>query len=725
MRKANKHINWLLSLLFLLPLTSVHGQTDILKGITEKFLGYCREIPREEVFLHTDRNEYIAGEEIWFSTYLLDRQSGKSEGSRSIVYVEILNSENRTVGHKRVETINGSGNGEISLPDTLGTGCYTLRAYTSWMKNFLPDNCFIKKIGIYNATSNGGYIDLKSDMDQTGRRPDNSKFRNNISSAYFSVNIEKKRSDNIDFSIVTTDGYRADNNNTCYIFIETHGVIEHTGIVRLTRQESYYSVPVASLSKGISHITFFNATGYPVSERYVYISGKEKDMVSISAPDSCAKREKIRADINLAGDLLTSGDSANLSVSVFPKTGTGGSDINNYFAFGTEFGPLPGNIAGKNPDEIPSSIIDTFLTTARSNWIDWNIILSGKYPATPEPQEKGSYFLLGRLINTNTHQPVINKALILSNPGKNATFQYFVTDNNGRFRFEIPISEDEEDLVIQPWENEKGNAIEILSSFDVMHPVKSLGSLTADKSIPQYLGQWSTNYQVNRIYGMEFSEASSKHISQLPDRTRFYGKPDIELILDNYIKLPVMSEVFFELLPGIKLKKHDALYEITIMDPFTRIWQKTNPVLFIDGVMINDAGAIAGLDPEIVDRIDVITGKYVVGNLVFYGLINVITKSADFSSATLPDQAVRIKYRAIDYELSFREPEFSDPDKGMNNIPDFRNTLYWNPSVLKDKNGKYTVNFRASDLSGEYEINVQGLSSDGKPFSVKKTFRIK
>ena len=36
---------------------------------------------------------------------------------------------------------------------------------------------------------------------------------------------------------------------------------------------------------------------------------------------------------------------------------------------------------------------------------------------------------------------------------------------------------------------------------------------------------------------------------------RFYGKPDIEIIMADYIKLPVMQEVFFELLPGVSLKR--------------------------------------------------------------------------------------------------------------------------------------------------------------------------
>jgi hypothetical protein len=681
-------------------------------------------MPREEVFVHTDRSEYIAGEEIWFSTYLIDRQTGRSELSRSIVYVEILNSENRTVGQKRVESFNGSGNGEILLPDTLGTGCYTLRAYTSWMKNFLPFNCYLKKIGILNATANGGYIDLKAKGDQLEQGPDNPKTVTEKSPAFFSINIEKNDIDNIEFSIETSDAFRTVNNGSCYIIIETHGLIEHSSIVRLTAQKSHYAVPGRSLTRGISHVTFFNSTGNPVTESYIYISGKTEDVFAITAPDSCTKREKIHVGIKTGGELIPQSDSAIISISVVPKTGTGDATINNYMVFGSEFGTLPENIAGKNPDEIPSELLDSFLATAKSNWIDWNVILSGKIPVTNEPQEKGSHFLCGRLINTNSHQPVTNKTLVLSIPGKNAAFQYNITDKNGIFRFEIPLVENEQDLIIQPWENVKGNSIEILSSFDEKHPAIVTGPISMTKNIPSYLGQWSTSYQVNRIYGIDYSESYEKQARPLPERTRFYGKPDIELKLADYIKLPVMSEIFFELLPGIRLKSHNSVYEISMLDPNTKNWQKTSPVLFIDGVMIIDATAIAGLDPEIVERIDVITGKYVVGNLVFYGLINVITKSADFTCTTLPDQAVRIKYKSIDNEASFKEPAFSDPDKGMNNIPDFRNTLYWNPSVSPDKNGKFNVSFRASDLTGDYEIDVQGFGNDGKPVSVRKIIKI-
>jgi len=39
----------------------------------------------------------------------------------------------------------------VIIPDTISTGEYTLRAYTNWMKNFLPENCFIKELKIFNA----------------------------------------------------------------------------------------------------------------------------------------------------------------------------------------------------------------------------------------------------------------------------------------------------------------------------------------------------------------------------------------------------------------------------------------------------------------------------------------------------------------------------------------------------------------------------------------------
>ena len=184
--------------------------------------------------------------------------------------------------------------------------------------------------------------------------------------------------------------------------------------------------------------------------------------------------------------------------------------------------------------------------------------------------------------------------------------------------------------------------------------------------------------------------------------------------MKDYIALPVMQEVFFELLAGVSLKSKKSGYEITISDPENNNKPyDASPGLFIDGVTIKDAGVIAGLDPELVEKIDVIKEKYSVGDYLFYGIVNIITKSGDFNNVNLPDYAIRLPYRVIDPVYSFVSPDYSSAERKKSRIPDFRNTLYWNPSVKPDKKGKASIEFWTSDFSSDFEVNIQGITSQG------------
>jgi hypothetical protein len=145
----------ILVLIHLVYLQGASGQTPVKMTdyLSQKFLRFIRSVPREEVFIHSDRKDYISGEDLWFNVYLIDRQSFKPSLNSRIVYFELLNTENRPIVQKRILVDNGSGPGQIVLPDTLTTGTYRIRAYSNWMKNFLPDNCFLDEIRVYNPLS--------------------------------------------------------------------------------------------------------------------------------------------------------------------------------------------------------------------------------------------------------------------------------------------------------------------------------------------------------------------------------------------------------------------------------------------------------------------------------------------------------------------------------------------------------------------------------------------
>jgi len=263
------------------------------------------------------------------------------------------------------------------------------------------------------------------------------------------------------------------------------------------------------------------------------------------------------------------------------------------------------------------------------------------------------------------------------------------------------------------------------SSFAEKYPELNKSSALLANPVSDKAAKLGINYQVMKIYGSENLPEKINSIQTVVNSKRFYGKPDIELLMDNYIKLPVMQEVFFELMPGVYLRKKKSEYEVSILDPVeSRIFDKP-PVLFVDGVVINDPDIIASLDPDLVEKIDAVKSRYFVGNYMFYGLVNVITRKGDFSHVTLPDYAVRIPYRVAEPVRSFTAPDYSLPVNRKSRIPDFRNTLYWNPSVKPNEVGGVQMEFWSSDFKSDYTINIQGICPDGSAISISRSIRIR
>lgn len=710
----------------LILITSVaYSQTkdNFTEVVTKKFNDYCREIPREEVYVHTDRDDYIAGEEIWFEAYLIDRQSSRFSSGSKILYFEILNSEKRPVVQKRIRLEEGLGPGHVVLPDTLSTGVYIVRAYTNWMKNFLPYNCFSKKLSIYNALRSQGEKVLSGQTSISGSDTRSGR-QLSLPESGFNFAVRRLESGNMSININTSRDFRTRIGNTCYLFIQTHGIINLKRMVNLTDDSTRIEIDRSLLIPGINQITVFSAAGKPVAERFSYTPRNEKATIIVKSTDSCKTREKIALNIEILDKQGLKILPSQLSMSVAPATDRTFPDLTDYMVFGSEFGTLPDEIMKSDPDNIPMEKLNDFLSGISSNWIDWNVILSGRYPVLNYDKETEYHYLYGRLINKSTQEPDIDRYLFLSMPSKNASFQYAKTDLNGDFIFTIPIDDRIMDLIIQPEDVNRNNNIKIESSFSNIYPEFLSTRDTIIIKSPQYFSKLAINYQVNKIYGSDETLNKSKSLVYTVGTKRFYGKPDIELVMSDYIKLPVMQEVFFELMPGVFLKKKKSVYDITISDPVeNKIFDKS-PILFVDGVVINDAAIIANLDPELVEKIDAIKARYFVGDYLFFGLVNIITKAGDFGNFTLPDYAVRLPYRVIDPVKTFSSPDYSDPQKKQNRLPDFRNTLYWNPSVEIDKEGKAMVEFWSSDFATDYVINIQGMTSEGQPISVKKRLEV-
>jgi hypothetical protein len=63
-------------------------------------------------------------------------------------------------------------------------------------------------------------------------------------------------------------------------------------------------------------------------------------------------------------------------------------------------------------------------------------------------------------------------------------------------------------------------------------------------------------------------------------------------------------------------------------------------------------------------------------------------------------------------QREFYQPNY-DQGTEENMLPDFRNTILWEPNVITDKNGEATLSFFCSDINTDFVGRIEGVSNDG------------
>jgi len=116
---------------------------------SEYLIEFTKEHPREKIYVTTDRDNYIIGEDIWFGVHLVSAMSHMPRKISKVVYVELIDPfSNELVSARNIEIIDGFGKGDFQLNTDLPIGKYKLRAYTKYMQNFEEEYFFSKDLNI-------------------------------------------------------------------------------------------------------------------------------------------------------------------------------------------------------------------------------------------------------------------------------------------------------------------------------------------------------------------------------------------------------------------------------------------------------------------------------------------------------------------------------------------------------------------------------------------------
>ena len=112
----------------------------------------------ENVYVETDRPDYLAGDTIWFNAFVLDNLHMDSTFISKILYVDLIDAENKLQQHLKLLINNGRTNGDLSLSKDAKSGIYRLRAYTQFMRNFQSEYLFEKEMPVHQSNFNNKIV---------------------------------------------------------------------------------------------------------------------------------------------------------------------------------------------------------------------------------------------------------------------------------------------------------------------------------------------------------------------------------------------------------------------------------------------------------------------------------------------------------------------------------------------------------------------------------------
>jgi hypothetical protein len=719
----------------------------------------------ETVFMMTDRDTYIAGENVWFIMQSLIR--GSRTIPRSVAgYAEILNVSGTPVSQCRVLLGgNGHGDGLLQLPDSLSSGDYLLRGYTRAMTSFGPEHFFTKVIRVFNPYNlRPDYLRLTPARLPVGPAvdlyPEGAALPGGRASAVVVRTTDRSRRGTAARVIISY----GEDDEADTVYTRSNGLVSlevPSGASRIRAVAMIDSTVVNGELSGFLHvphtialrdgpdgktrIAVIHAPGFTgISDSYLSLAVVNRNGVGYMKrfrPGTGEELFDIPTEELVHGInecLLYDHNGALLSSLLFMHIDPA-EEANIITGDGTVRVTVPGNAqyctvsaaisaGSQKPYSDNFALLSEWVTAGTLADPFLQPFLSGEEEITRELLVTLSdRFLPADLTILKTvvaetrglvvecavngmeeRGPAKERVLFINIPGKKCFLQYAISDNEGRVTFIVPPAAGAGDIVIYPRDTASNLVIKTVSPFfGGSVPMRSTVAITGEMA-DATVTRMSLNSQVNRIY--QIRETDTAIVS--PDTSainHFYGRPGQRLVFSDYIALPEMEEFFFELIPGWNLVRTRTGYEFKLFDAITLSEIRTAPMMLIDGTVTTDPSTIAGLSPLNVDYLDVCPGNFHAGEIVLPPIVSVITLKGDFRMQTLPPQALRIRYPFSNPVVKFRP--FTGDASG--HMPRFGNTLLWAPAVISAGSRELTFSLPQPDYSRPVTITLAVTGLDG------------
>ncbi|WP_109299080.1 hypothetical protein [Aquimarina sp. AU474] len=371
--------------------------------------------------------------------------------------------------------------------------------------------------------------------------------------------------------------------------------------------------------------------------------------------------------------------------------------------------------------------VDTIKTPNQKTTLDFNTSLSKrneqlKSESVTLPELRGE-LICGKIISKDSNFDVVNKKVGFSIPGENYEIKIATTDNEGGFCFNLDREYEENDGFLQVLGFEDKFNVELIESEVLDYEKLNFNDFKITREMKDMIIKRSVYNQIRNRY---FS-VKPDTLTPLQEIPPFYEGTAEIYNLDDYTRFPTIRETLVEVVNNVWAKKVENdryVFQVRYKyPPFNE--PEYLPLVIVDGMIIQDHTDLVEYDARKVKRISVSRDKHYLGSQIFQGIVDIETEKGDYytlvnksyiDKITLFKPLPKKKYFVQQYNQGVK----SDSDR----IPDFRNQLLWLPDVTFD-DVETTINFFTSNNLGDYEIRIEGYSSNGMPISATERITVK
>jgi hypothetical protein len=492
------------------------------------------------------------------------------------------------------------------------------------------------------------------------------------------------------------------------------------------------SISTDPFLSGIVHFMLLDGQGNALSERLVFVNHPTESQVSVKADkESYRPRQAVNLLLSLKDvkDSLVAGqfsvavtEDQTVKLDSLDKTISSEllltSDLKGYIE-------EPGYYLS-NMGTTTDYALDLLMLT--HGWTRFSVpdLIQGKLPPPNKYyMEKGQAFS-GKI--TNLINKGVKDAQIIAFEPKQNLLKTFTADEKGNFVVEGFSFPDSTQFVVQALTKHGHKTVDLQMDNEQFPTVSSLYPFlptTNLKNLDDYMDviEKKFNYEGGqRVY----------HIKEVTVTASAKTKEDKSYIYSGMGNPVEVDEIE---------KTHMWHNALDIVRSFSGVYVSNDnisirghsPLLVIDDVPVPSGESyvdlLKSMDAETVGYVNVLKGPEaaVYGTRGANGIIIIrIRTGSDFrpNNKSTPGLAI-IKPLGYYQPTAFYSPKYQTPEQINSQTPDFRTTVYWNPSILLSQGKPATLSFYTADNPGLYTITLEGLTSSGEPLHVTSKLIVK